>query len=367
MNWTNFKKLLISVTNEEIQLLSIAPDCQCEFSDIVRCLAQEKLLKSCSVLITSRSIALESLVQAEVNLWAEILGFFKEERTSFFQKSFGKNEIADEVFAYVEQNNILFTLCFSPCYCWVICSLLKSHFAIAEKNKSSLPKTITHLFSCYVASLLKRWGCDKQNRREPLLKIGAMAYEGITKKRLIFYKDDFSCHGLKPSEFTSGCMMEILQKDSSSKVAVHTFPRLTIQEFLAALSVLLNKSPEDIKSILNEAYSNSDGRYQIFLRFLIGLSAKISAQPLETDLGNFPIHSTRQVNGWPRERLEDDFKNVHGEDSKKTLFNTFYLLFESQDTPLMQGRFDSMRTTDLGCVRLECVWMQCTDYCPGTQ
>ncbi|XP_038656877.1 NACHT, LRR and PYD domains-containing protein 3-like isoform X2 [Scyliorhinus canicula] len=327
-------------------------DCLCEISDIVRCLVQEKLLKSCSVLITSRPTELESLDQAKVNLWAEILGFFKEERITFFQKFFGKKEIADEVFAYVEQNNILYTLCFSPCYCWVICSTLKPHFATAEKNKSSLPKTITHLFSCYVASLLTRWGCDKENRRELLLKIGAMAYEGITKKKLVFYKDDFSRHGFEPSQFTSGFMMEILQEDSSSKVAVYTFPHLTIQEFLGALSVLLNKSPEDIKSILNEAYSNSDGRYEIFLRFLIGLSAKDSAQPLATDLCNFPIHSTRQVNVWLREHLEDDFKKLHGEGSKKKLLNTLYLLFESQDTQLMREIFDSMRTTDLGGVRL---------------
>ncbi|XP_078087541.1 NACHT, LRR and PYD domains-containing protein 3-like [Mustelus asterias] len=328
------------------------PNCQCEVYDIVRCLVQEKLLKDCSMLITSRPTALESLDEAGINLWAEVLGFFKEERKTFFQRFFQNEEIAAKVFSYVEQDDILYTLCFNPCYCRVICSTLRPYFVNDEKEEMALPKTVTALFSSYIASLLNRWGGDIANRRELLLKIGAMAYEGIGKKKLIFYDDDFSRHGLKPSQFTSGFMMEMLEKDPSTMYAVHTFSHLTIQEFLAALSILLSKAPQDIKSTLNEAYSNSDGRYEIFLRFLVGLSASSSAEQLQNDLSDFPPNATREVKVWLRERLDEDFKNAYSEGSKKKLLNTFYLLFESQDTQFMQEIFESMRKTDFNGVSL---------------
>ncbi|XP_078390109.1 NACHT, LRR and PYD domains-containing protein 3-like [Cetorhinus maximus] len=329
------------------------PESQCEISDIVRCLVQGKLLRGCSVLLTSRPIDLETLDQAGVNLWAEILGFFKEERKYFFQKFFQNKEIADEVFAYVEENDILYTLCFNPCYCFVICSTLKPLFEKKEKNKNSMPKTVTSLFSSYIASLLQRWGCHIDNRRELLLKIGAMAYEGISKKKLIFYNYDFSRHGLEPSQFTSGFMVEILQKDTSTNVVVYTFPHLTIQEFLAALSVFLRSQVQVIENILNEAYSNSDGRYDIFMRFLIGLSASNSTQELQSDLGAFPKNANTQVQNWLKARLEQNFKSAHSMESKKILLNTLYLLFESQNIELMRGLLECMRKTDLGGVRLD--------------
>ncbi|XP_067835738.1 NACHT, LRR and PYD domains-containing protein 3-like [Heptranchias perlo] len=328
------------------------PECRCEVSDIVRCLVQGKVLKGCSVLITSRPIGLELLDQAKVDLWVEILGFFEEERGEYFRRFFGNQELADEVFAYVKQNDILYTLCFNPCYCRIICSTLEPLFKRGKGFEAPLPKTVSDLFSNYIASLLNRWGCSVENRGVLLQKIGAMAYEGVCKKKLVFYADDFRRHHLEPSQFTSGFMMEILDEDPSSKAAVHTFPHLTIQEFLAALSFLLKSPPEGIKTILNKAYGNSGGRFEIFLRFLIGLSSSSSAQQLQEKLGLFLESSTLQVKDWLKAQLEEDFKNVHSEWRKRKLLNTFYLLYESQDRKLMREIIGSKNTTDFSGVPL---------------
>ncbi|XP_038657059.1 NACHT, LRR and PYD domains-containing protein 6-like [Scyliorhinus canicula] len=69
----------VDFTNSQTKALTesqcLHPDCECEVADIVRCLIQQKVLKGCSVLVTARSTELESLAEADINLWAEIVGF----------------------------------------------------------------------------------------------------------------------------------------------------------------------------------------------------------------------------------------------------------------------------------------------------
>ncbi|XP_042201932.1 NACHT, LRR and PYD domains-containing protein 3-like [Callorhinchus milii] len=115
------------------------PEGLCTVADIVRSLVQQEVLKGCSVLITSRPTALESLDHIHTNLWAEILGFFAEGREDYIRRFFPDEKIAAEVLRYVKENDILYTMCFNPSYCWILCCTLEPIFKHPE-HKQPPPK-----------------------------------------------------------------------------------------------------------------------------------------------------------------------------------------------------------------------------------
>ncbi|KAG2456305.1 NACHT, LRR and PYD domains-containing protein 3-like isoform X2 [Polypterus senegalus] len=112
------------------------PDVEVPVHILVTSLVSQTLLKGCSVLITSRPRALEAMDMERVDQFVEILGFFPEQRLMYCKKFFGDTALAAQAFQYVKENTILYTMCFSPSCCWMICSALKSHFMTPEKAKS---------------------------------------------------------------------------------------------------------------------------------------------------------------------------------------------------------------------------------------
>ncbi|MBN3292624.1 NLRP3 protein, partial [Polypterus senegalus] len=118
---------------------------------LVTSLVSRTLLKGCSVLITSRPTALEAMDMERVDRFVEILGFFPEQRLMYCKKFFGDTALAAESFQYVKENTILYSMCFSPSYCWMICSALKCHFMTPETAKSE-------------AVQVGQWLCETQNK-----------------------------------------------------------------------------------------------------------------------------------------------------------------------------------------------------------
>ncbi|XP_067835782.1 NACHT, LRR and PYD domains-containing protein 3-like isoform X1 [Heptranchias perlo] len=213
------------------------PEDWCEVSDIVYSLLQHKLLPGCSVLVTSRPTALHLLEKAEISVWAEILGFVGEERKEYFNKFFEDQSVAAAVFNHVEQNEILYTMCYNPSYYWILGLSLGPFFTQRERKQQRVPKTITQLYSYYIYNILKNHGREIESPRDVLLKIGEMAFTGVSKKKIVFRNGDLIKYNLQPSQFLSGFMMELLERDDSAQSVVYTF---TIQEFVAALAQFLS-------------------------------------------------------------------------------------------------------------------------------
>ncbi|XP_072891425.1 NACHT, LRR and PYD domains-containing protein 3-like [Hemitrygon akajei] len=320
------------------------PGWWCEVSDIVYSLIQHKLLPGCSVLVTTRPSVLHLLEKAKVGVWAEILGFVGEERKEYFIRHFEDQMVAAAVFKHVQENGILYTMSYNPSYCWILALALGPFFTQRVRDPQRVPKTITQLYSYYIYNILKNHGREIERPRDVLLRVGQMAYRGVSEKKIVFTDGDLIKFNLQPSQFLSGFLMELLEREDSARSVVYTFPHLTIQEFVAAVAKFLSVHPKDILKFLTEAHKMEDGRFEVFFRFFAGLSNPMTARGLEEFLGPFPNQTTCRVIDWVKEEVKRQSGNTESEAGKRSLLNTLHYLFESQNRGLAQATLGSMDT-----------------------
>ncbi|XP_072891315.1 NACHT, LRR and PYD domains-containing protein 12-like [Hemitrygon akajei] len=320
------------------------PEFKCKVSDIVYSLIQHKLLPGCSVLVTTRPTALHLLEKAEISVWAEILGFVGDERKEYFIRHFEDQTVAEAVFKHVKENEILYTMSYNPSYCWILALALGPFFTQRVRDPQRVPKTITQLYSYYIYNILKNHGRETENPRDVLLRVGQMAFRGVSEKKIVFTDGDLIKFNLQPSQFLSGFLMELLEREDSARSVVYTFPHLIIQEFVAAVAQFLISDGRDIMKLLTEAHYTTDGRFEVFLRFVAGLSNPMTARGLEEFLGRFPHRTTCRVIDWVKEEVKRQIGNTWSEAGKRSLLNTLHYLFESQNRGLAQAALGSVET-----------------------
>eukprot|EP00061_Rhincodon_typus_P008895 g31932.t1 len=175
-----------------------------------------------------------------------------------------------------------------------------------------------------------------------------MAFAGVCEKKIVFRNGDLIQYNLRPSQFLSGFLMEVLEGDVSAQSIVYTFPHLTIQEFVAAVAQFLTPDPGDIGKRLSDAHSDDDGRFEIFLRFVIGLSSPQSSWPLEEFLGPFSHQATCETIDWVKENFAAHVGNTESKIGKRNLLNALHYLFESQNSALARSMVCSVKTLRFG-------------------
>ncbi|XP_073465469.1 NACHT, LRR and PYD domains-containing protein 3-like [Aquarana catesbeiana] len=341
------------------------------FHEIVVSLVRQSLLMGCSVLITSRPTRLASVVIDFFQRIAEIMGFLHGDRLIFFNNFFGNKELSGKAFHYVEENDMLYTFCYIPSYCWIICTVLSMCFrsqpTITDQLMASLPKTVTQLFVTFVSNILTNHNQNKDDghtAQELLTSIGWMAEHGVMNHMIVFdghHLESFSVRNDK--HLFSSFIMESGQPPDVD----YTFLHLTLQEFFAALVHFINYIPKRLQETLDDAKSYEDGRAEIFLRFLCGLSDSSTRSMLKSHVGESSTQAARHVITWMQKKILKQRPDKSTE-NKRELLNLFYYFYESRNKALVSQSiisnkvdFSNVPLSPLDCSVLSFILQSCRE------
>ncbi|XP_041819649.1 NACHT, LRR and PYD domains-containing protein 12-like isoform X2 [Chelmon rostratus] len=187
-----------------------------------------------------------------------------------------------------------------------------------------------------------------------VLKLAELAFRQLEKGKLIFYEADLNECGMDVKEATvySGVCTEVFVMEGIRRREVFSFVHLTIQEFLAAVyvhhsymqrkeNVLLGHLkrmytrwlPKCVssfhKTAIEKALESKDGHWDLFLRFLLGLSLKSNQELLGRILhleaeGEEDVAKTIQ---FIKEKIKEE---------PETKINLFHCLSELKEESLVQ-------------------------------
>ncbi|XP_073488547.1 NACHT, LRR and PYD domains-containing protein 1a-like [Aquarana catesbeiana] len=314
------------------------PKQRSHFGEIVVSLMWQSLLKGCSVLMTSRPTGLASVDTRVFQRITEIMGFLHGDRRIFFNNFFGNEELSEKAFHYVEENDTLYTFCYIPSYCWIICTMLlmcfRSQPKITDQLMTSLPKTVTQLFVTFVSNILSNHCQNKDGghtARELLTSIGWMAEHGVMNHMIVFddrHLESFSVRN--DNHVFSSFMIESGRPPDVD----YTFLHLTLQEFFAALVHFISYNPERLQKTLDKAESYKDGRAEIFLRFLCGLSDSSTRSMLKSHVGELSTQAARHVITWIQKKIPEQRPDKSRRGNRE-LLNVFYYVHESRNKALV--------------------------------
>ncbi|KAM4690071.1 uncharacterized protein WCC33_017529 [Rhinophrynus dorsalis] len=321
-------------------------------SAIVGSMVGQSLLKGCSVIITSRPTKLASVETNVFHRVTEIMGFFPQQREMYFQNFFGNNnEMAKKAFHYVRENGVLYTFCYIPSYCWIICTVLSKCFKVQMATNLQMiqlsPRTITQLFVTYITNVLSNHSQGTGHALILLKSIGRMAEYGVMKQVLTFDEQDMGTFNVDTSsQLLSSFMLESIQPP----LVTYSFLHLTFQEFLAALVHYLDYSSEKLQQALGEAQSFEDGRGEIFLRFISGLSDVATKSLLKPYFGELSSQASKDVIVWLKKTITGEEKP--DKDEKRKWLNVYAYLFESRNKALVAQALGTNLEIDLADIHL---------------
>ncbi|XP_072269294.1 NACHT, LRR and PYD domains-containing protein 3-like [Pyxicephalus adspersus] len=331
---------------------------------IVVCLVGQSLLKGCSVLVTSRPNRLASVDIRVFQRIADIMGFLQEDRRIFFNNFFGNEELSEKAFHYVKENDMLYTFCYIPSFCWIVCTVLSVCFKAQPPNTDqlmeSLPKSMTQLFVTFVSNVLANHSQNKDHdhtARDLLTSIGWMAEHGVMNNITVFNKHHLDSFSVRNDNYLFPyCVVE----SGKPPDVDFTFFHLTLQDFFAALAHFIDYNTDRLQKTLHAAESYNNGRAEIFLCFLCGLSDSSTRFLLESHIGELSAQAASHVTSWMQ-------KIIQQRTDKRKLLYAFYYLHESRNAALVSQCIGSnlhlffISLTLLDCSVLSSILQSCRE------
>ncbi|XP_056402834.1 NACHT, LRR and PYD domains-containing protein 12-like [Hyla sarda] len=315
---------------------------------VVVSLVKQYLLPGCYVLMTSRPTKLASVGTGVFQRVSEIMGFYPKERKQYFEGFFQNEDISNKMFKYVKENDTLYTFCYIPSYCWIICTVLSKSFQTSSgQSVTFLPRTVTQLFAIFVANILSNHSLHKDDVQNLLKSIGWLAEHGVMNHLIIFDGLDLgSFHVDASSPLLSSFLIEADQPPT------YSFLHLTIQEFFAALVHYMDYNPEKLHKSLKKTQLFDDNRGDIFVRFLCGLSDTTTASFLKDYLGEFSTKTSKILIEWLLQTIHETWKENEYKDDNRRLLGAFVYLFETRNKALILESLGSGKCFDFSYVHL---------------
>ncbi|XP_042525469.1 NACHT, LRR and PYD domains-containing protein 3 [Dipodomys spectabilis] len=316
-------------------------------------LIRKKLLPEASLLITTRPVALEKLQHLlDHPRHIEILGFSEAKRREYFFKYFSDEAQASEAFRLIQENEVLFTMCFIPLVCWIVCTGLMQQMQ-SGKSLAQTSKTTTAVYVFFLSSLLQSRGMGQEPHLHANLRgLCSLAADGIWNQKILFEECDLRNHGLQKVDVSAFLRMNVFQKEVDCE-KFYSFIHMTFQEFFAAMYYLLEEEEDNVMTrsksrscselpnrdvaVLLENYGKFEKGYLIFVvRFLFGLVNQERTSYLERKLSCKISQQIRlELLKWIEAKAKA--KKLQMQPSQLELF---YCLYEMQEEDFVRRAMD---------------------------
>ncbi|XP_042562122.1 NLR family CARD domain-containing protein 3-like, partial [Clupea harengus] len=331
------------------------------------------LLPSALLWITSRPAAANQIPPDCVDRVTEVQGFNDPQKEEYFRKRISDQNLASKVISHIKLSRSLHIMCHIPVFCWIAATVLT--VILGSSGGGQIPKTLTEMYTYFLIFQTKQRSSkfenvqdlDPQWNQKVILDLGKLAYEQLEKGNLIFYEEDLIECGIEVREAAvcSGICTQIFREESGLyQDKVFCFMHLSVQEYLAALYVFLMMAIErnDIisrhqapgiftqlwkwiwswspsveesmiilhKNSVDKALEHEDGRFDLFLRFLLGLSLESN----QTLLHGLLQRGQNQMGN--EETISYIKETIRVLPSSERVINLFHCLHELNDHSLVE-------------------------------
>ncbi|XP_067302950.1 NLR family CARD domain-containing protein 3-like isoform X2 [Pseudorasbora parva] len=328
-------------------------------------LIKGNLLPSALIWITSRPAAASQIPPEYVDQVTEVRGFNDAQKDEYFSKIINDQSLANRIITHIKSSRSLHIMCHIPVFCWISASVLER--MLSEAESSEIPKTLTQMFTHFLIYQIKQSSqkyqgnteVDLQHAMKSIFSLAKLAFEQLEKGNLIFYEEDLKQFGIDVREASvySGVCTQIFREEIGLFLGkVYSIVHLSVQEFLAALfKFLLFLSFKETKSTMTDllkrevdnALQSENGHWDLYLRFLLGLSLESNQTLLQgilTQTGS-RSDSKQEIVEYIKLKIKDNL-------SPEKSINLFHCLNELNDHSLVQEVQNYLNRTDIRFSRI---------------
>ena len=264
-------------------------------------IASGKLLQGCTLLTTVRPTAVKDVRELKFDRTVEITGFTLEQVKEFvekFTKDDDSGKLKEIIWQHISTNINLFSLCYIPVNCFIICHCLLQLINISSDAEHKLPVKITEIYSISVKIFFYKhsrgkYSCSKTDlgcymykrfdelqpeNDEVFKKLGKIAFNGIKSGKLDFESHEVS--GLEDCGLLHRLPDMKPRKLGEPPRAQYCFTHLTVQEFFAAKHLIDTMLKEDLKGFV--ARHIRVGAWKVVMQFVAGLLEPDAGQRITT-------------------------------------------------------------------------------------
>ncbi|XP_071976236.1 NLR family CARD domain-containing protein 3 isoform X2 [Engystomops pustulosus] len=207
---------------------------ECLITNILR----GNLLPDVNVWITSRPEAASKIPGGLVDRMTEISALGSNEIRDILEHLIHDTSgTMERVWDHLQCHRALKALCSVPTLCHIIGLSLGFTLHAQDSSYQPLPDTLSAIFSWY----LKAQFCDSEaieqptNARRMVGNLGKLAFQGVLRKRTVYYKSDLKSCGIETPISPGSLCSRLLVTQNSPSCVSFSFPHLLLQEFLAAV------------------------------------------------------------------------------------------------------------------------------------
>ncbi|XP_039544874.1 NACHT, LRR and PYD domains-containing protein 3-like [Pimephales promelas] len=309
-------------------------------------LIKGNLLPSALLWITTRPTAAGQIPLECVDQVTEVRGFNDPQKDEYFSKRIGDQNLANRIITHIKSSRSLHIMCHIPVFCWISASVLEK--MLSEKESAEIPKTLTQMFAHFLIYQTKlktqkydgKNEVDLQQAKRTIFSLGKLAFEQLERGNLIFYEEDLKQFGIDVREASvySGVCTQIFREELGLYLGkVYSFVHLSVQEFIAALFTFLSEKETKssmtdlLKGEVDKALQSKTGHWDLYFRFLLGLSLESNQTILR---GILPQTESRSDS--KKEIVEYIKMKIKENPSPEKSINLFHCLNELDDHSLVQ-------------------------------